>query len=182
MAHEFTTSYLKDSIDLLRHYKRLAERAMAQVPDEAFGRSVGEGSNSIATIVKHLAGNMRSRFTNFLTSDGEKPDRNRDMEFEAPPNTRAEVMGLWETGWECVFTALTPLQESDLARTVLIRTEAHSVMQAINRQIAHYCSHIGQIIYLAKHFAGDQWKAVTVPRGKSAEFTAKVAKGELSQR
>ena len=182
MAHEFTTSYLKDSLGLLHHYKGLAERAMAQVPDEAFGKPLDAESNSIATIVKHLAGNMRSRFTDFLSSDGEKPDRNRDMEFEAPPKTRAEVMQLWETGWEYVFSALPPLSDADLLRTVLIRTEPHSVMQAINRQIAHYCSHIGQIIFLAKHFAGDQWKAVTIPRGKSAEFTGKVAKGQLSQR
>lgn len=182
MAHEFTTSYLKDSIDLLRHYKQLAERAMAQIPDEAFAHSLDAESNSIATLVKHLAGNMRSRFTDFLTSDGEKPDRNRDMEFDAPPKTRAEVVKLWEAGWECVFSALAPLSDADLNRTVLIRTEPHSVMQAINRQIAHYCSHIGQIIFLAKHFAGDQWKAVTVPRGKSAEFAARVAKGEISQR
>lgn len=182
MAHEFTTSYLKDSLGLLHHYKGLAERAMAQVPDEAFVKSLDAESNSIATIVKHLAGNMRSRFTDFLSSDGEKPDRNRDMEFEAPPKTRAEVMQLWETGWEYVFSALTPLRDADLIRTVLIRTEPHSVMQAINRQIAHYCSHVGQIIFLAKHFAGDQWKAVTIPRGKSAEFTGKVAKGQLSQR
>lgn len=182
MAHEFTTSYLKDSLDLLHHYKGLAERAMAQVPDEAFVKSLDAESNSIATIVKHLAGNMRSRFTDFLSSDGEKPDRNRDMEFEAPPKTRAEVMQLWETGWEYVFSALTPLRDADLIRTVLIRTEPHSVMQAINRQIAHYCSHVGQIIFLAKHFAGDQWNAVTIPRGKSAEFTGKVAKGQLSQR
>jgi len=182
MAHEFTTSYLKDSLDLLRHYKGLAERAMAQVPDEAFSKSLDPESNSIATIVKHLAGNMRSRFTDFLSSDGEKPDRNRDMEFEAPPTTRTEVMQLWETGWEYVFSALMPLSDADLIRTVLIRTEPHSVMQAISRQIAHYCSHIGQIIFLAKHFAGDQWKAVTISRGKSAEFTGKVAKGQLSQR
>ncbi|HEX5413178.1 MAG TPA: DUF1572 family protein [Terriglobia bacterium] len=182
MTHELTTSYLRDSIDLLRHYKQLAERAMAQIPDEAFDRSLDAESNSIATIVKHLAGNMRSRFTDFLFSDGEKPGRNRDGEFEAPPKTRTEVMELWEAGWECVFGALMPLTDADLIRTVLIRTEPHSVMQAINRQIAHYCSHIGQIIFLAKHFAGDQWKAVSVPRGKSAEFTAKVAKGEISQR
>jgi Protein of unknown function (DUF1572) len=182
MTHEFTTSYLKDSIDLLRQYKRWAERAMAQIPDEAFGKSLDAESNSIAIIVKHLAGNMRSRFSDFLTSDGEKPDRNRDTEFETPSRTRAEVMEKWEAGWEYVFGALTPLSDADLARTVLIRTEPHSVMQAINRQIGHYCSHIGQIIYLAKHFAGDDWEAVTVPRGKSAEFNAKVGKGELSQR
>lgn len=182
MAHEFTTSYLKDSIDLLRHYKQFAERAMAQIPDDAFGKSLDAESNSIAIIVKHLAGNMRSRFSDFLTSDGEKPDRNRDIEFEAPPKTRAEVIELWENGWESVFSALTPLKDADLSRIVLIRTEPHSVMQAINRQIGHYCLHIGQIIFLSKHFAGDRWKAVSIPRGKSAEFAARVAKGELSQR
>lgn len=182
MAHEFTTSYVKDSINLLRQHKRLAENAVAQIPDEAFGRSLDVESNSIASIVKHLAGNMRSRFTDFLTSDGEKPNRNRDAEFEAPPETRAQVMATWEAGWECVFSALASLSDADLEKTVLIRTEPHSVMQAINRQIGHTCSHIGQIIYLAKHFAGDQWKPVTIPRGKSAEFAARVAKGELSRR
>jgi Protein of unknown function (DUF1572) len=182
MALEFTTSYLRDSMDLLRYYKRLAERAMVQIPDDALGKTVDAESNSIAVIVKHLAGNMRSRWTDFLTTDGEKPDRNRDTEFEAPPRTRTEVMEMWESGWKLVFEALMPLTDADLARTVRIRAEPHSVMQAINRQLAHYSYHIGQIVYLAKHFAGDRWTAVIVPRGKSAEFTARVAKGELSQR
>ena len=182
MAHEFTTSYLKDSIELFRYYKRLGERAMAQVPDEAFATTLDAESNSIATIVKHLAGNMRSRWSDFLNSDGEKPDRNRDTEFEAPPENRAEVMDMWEAGWKHVFDALTPLTNSDLERTVSIRTEPHSVMQAINRQVAHYSYHVGQIVYLAKHFAGDRWTALTVPRGKSADFTARVARGEISQR
>lgn len=182
MPLEFTTSYLKDSLDVLRYYKLLAERAMAQIPDEAFGITLDAESNSIATIVKHLAGNMRSRFTDFLASDGEKPDRNRDGEFEEPPGTRTEVMEVWENGWNCLFHALTPLTEEDLTRKILIRAEPHSVMQAINRQIAHYSYHIGQIVYLAKHFAGNDWRAVTVPRGKSAEFTARVARGEASQR
>lgn len=182
MPLEFTTSYLKDSLDVLRYYKLLAERAMAQIPDEAFGITLDAESNSIATIVKHLAGNMRSRFTDFLASDGEKPDRNRDGEFEEPPGTRTEVMEVWENGWNCLFHALTPLTEEDLTRKILIRAEPHSVMQAINRQIAHYSYHIGQIVYLAKHFAGNEWRAVTVPRGKSAEFTARVARGEASQR
>lgn len=182
MPLEFTTSYLKDSLDVLRYYKLLAERAMAQIPDEAFGITLDAESNSIATIVKHLAGNMRSRFTDFLASDGEKPDRNRDGEFEEPPGTRTEVMEVWENGWNCLFHALTPLTEEDLTRKILIRAEPHSVMQAINRQIAHNSYHIGQIVYLAKHFAGNEWRAVTVPRGKSAEFTARVARGEASQR
>src|SRR5512137_3085972 len=136
MAHQATTSYLKDSIGLFHYYKKLGERAMAQCPDEGLFVTLDAESNSIATIVKHLAGNMRSRFTDFLTSDGEKPDRNRDTEFEDAPKTRAELMGLWERGWQCVFTALEPLSEADLGKTVTIRTEPHSVMQAINRQVA----------------------------------------------
>ena len=182
MAHEFTTSYLKDSIDLFRYYKLLGERALAQTPDDALGATLDPESNSIAIIVKHLAGNMRSRWTDFLSTDGEKPDRNRDTEFEAPPKTRAELMALWEAGWKLVFDALVPLTEADLTRTVPIRTEPHSVMRAINRQIAHYAYHVGQMVYLAKHFASDHWTALTVPRGKSAEFNAGVAAGEKSQR
>ena len=182
MAHEFTTSYLKDSIELLRYYKRLGERAMDQASDEAFVTTLDSESNSIAIIVKHLAGNMRSRWMDFLTTDGEKPDRNRDTEFEVPPKTRLEVVSMWEAGWEHTFKALTPLTEDDLTRTVMIRSEPHSVMQAINRQVAHYSYHVGQIVYLAKHFAGDRWSPLTVPRGKSAEFNAKVAARESSQR
>ena len=182
MALEFTTSYLKDCIDVLRYYKRLGERAMAQVPEEALIAAPDAESNSIAIIVKHLAGNMRSRFTDFLTSDGEKPDRKRDTEFEAPPKTRAELMALWETGWQRVFNALTPLNDEHLAQTVFIRSERHSVMQAVNRQVAHYAYHVGQIVYLAKHFAGANWTALTIPRGKSEEFTSRVASGKTSQR
>jgi uncharacterized protein DUF1572 len=182
MAHQFTTSYLKDSLDLLRYYKKLAERAMAQAPDEALFRELDAQSNSIAIVVKHMAGNMRSRWTDFLTSDGEKAWRNRDSEFEAPPRTRADVMDLWEAGWNCMFAALEPLTESDLARTITIRTEPHSIMQAINRQLGHYAYHVGQIVYLARHFAGDKWQAVTIPRKKSAEFNARVKSGEASQR
>ena len=135
-------------------------------------------SNSIAIIVKHLAGNMRSRWTDFLTSDGEKPDRDRDSEFEAPPKTRDELLALWESGWQLAFDALAPLTDADLSRTAYIRSEAHSVMQTIHRQVAHYSYHIGQIVYLAKHFAGPDWNALTIPRRKSAEFNAKVAAGK----
>jgi len=182
MAHELTTSYLKDSIELFRYYKRLGDRAIEQVQDDALFTTLDAESNSIAIIVKHMAGNMRSRWTDFLTSDGEKPDRNRDTEFEVPPKTRAELLALWETGWRYVFAALEPLSDADLTRTVMIRTEPHSVMQAINRQIAHYSYHIGQIVYLAKHFAGNNWHTLTVPRGKSAEFTTAVAERRASQR
>src|SRR5580765_2605507 len=182
MALEFTTSYLKDSIAVLGYYKRLAERAMAQIPDEALFAAVDSQSNSVAIIVKHLAGNMRSRFTDFLTSDGEKPDRKRDSEFEAPPTTRAELMEMWEGGWRRVFDAITPLTDPQLNDKVYIRSEAHSVMQAINRQLAHYAYHIGQIVYVAKHFAGANWNSLTIPRGKSEEFTSRVASGKASQR
>ena len=137
-------------------------------------------SNSIAIIVRHLAGNMKSRWTDFLTSDGEKPDRNRDSEFEVTPTTRAELIALWESSWKIVFDALAALTEEDLGRTIHIRGEAHSVMQAINRQLTHYAYHVGQIVYLAKHFAGPEWKSLTVPRNKSSEFNAKVATGKAS--
>lgn len=182
MALEFTTSYLKDSIEVLRYYKKLAERAMAQVSDEGLLASPDPESNSIAVIVKHLAGNMRSRFTDFTTSDGEKPDRKRDTEFEAPPKTRAELMAMWEAGWKHVFDALTPLSDAQLSHKVYIRGEAHSVTQAIHRQVAHYAYHIGQVIYLAKHYSAANWKSLTIPRGKSEEFTSRVASGKASQR
>jgi hypothetical protein len=182
MALEFTTSYLQDSADLFRHYKRLAERAMAQVPDEALFAAPDGDSNSIAIIAKHIAGNLRSRWTDFLTTDGEKPDRNRDSEFEAPAATRAELMAQWESGWKCLFDALSQLEDADLPRKVFIRSEAHSVTQAINRQLTHCSYHVGQIVYLAKHYAAGNWTGLTVPRGRSAEFNAKVASGQLSQR
>jgi Protein of unknown function (DUF1572) len=184
MAHQFTTSHVKDTLDLFRNYKRVTERAMQQCPDSGLFTTLDEESNSIAIIVKHMAGNMRSRWTDFLTSDGEKPDRNRDSEFETPPKTREELLALWEQGWGTLFGALEALTDADLTRTVMIRTEPHSVTQAINRQIGHYSCHMGQIIFLAKHFAAQEgkWKAVTVPRHKSAEFNARVASGEASQR
>jgi hypothetical protein len=182
MAHEFSTSYLRDSLSLFHYYKKLTERAMEQVADEQLFAVLDGEMNCIAIIVKHLVGNMRSRWRDFLTSDGEKSDRKRDTEFESPPPTRAELMRLWEEGWNFVFTALAPLSETDMERTVEIRGEPHSVMQAINRQIAHYAYHCGQIVFLAKHLQAKQWKALTVPRGKSEEFNQRVAAKEISQR
>ena len=155
---------------------------MAQLSDEQLQLAIDPESNSIAVIVKHLAGNMRSRWTDFLTTDGEKPDRNRDTEFDAPPATHAALMDLWEAGWLCVFTALEPLNDSDLERTVYIRNEPHSVMQAINRQMAHYALHIGQIIFLAKHLQSSRWVSLSIPRGKSGDFNTRVASGQASQR
>jgi uncharacterized damage-inducible protein DinB len=182
MAFQFTTSYLEDSLSLFREYKKLGEGAMAQVSDEQLLAALDPEMNSIAQIVKHMAGNMRSRWTDFLTSDGEKPDRNRDSEFEQPPATREAVMKMWEAGWSCIFTALEPLSDADLGRKVTIRGEAHSVMQAINRQIAHYSYHVGQIVFLAKHLQHVGWKSLSVPRGQSAQFNQRVASGEASQR
>jgi uncharacterized damage-inducible protein DinB len=185
MPHQFRTSYVQDSVDLFRYYKKLGERAMAQCSDASLFAAIDAESNSIAIIVKHMAGNMRSRWTSFLTSDGEKPDRNRDTEFEDAPETRAALMELWERGWKYLFDALEPLPDSDLERTVTIRTEPHSVMQAINRQMAHYAHHVGQIVFLAKHLtakATGKWESLSVPRGKSDRFTADVAAGRKSQR
>jgi hypothetical protein len=173
---------MKDSIGVFQYYKKLAERGIAQCPDESLFTILDPQSNSIAIIVKHMAGNMRSRWTDFLTSDGEKPDRNRDTEFEEPPTTRAELMERWERGWKFLFDALEPLSDADLTRTIVIRSEPHSVMQAINRQVAHYSYHVGQIVFLARHFAGDKWQTLTIPKKKSAEFNRQVAAGEKSQR
>lgn len=182
MPHEFTTSYLKDSLAILRQYKAWGDRALAQLNDEEIARQLDEDSNSIAQIVKHLVGNMRSRWTDFLTTDGEKPDRNRDSEFVQPPATKAATLELWESGWRTVFDALELLGDEDVNRTVVIRGEPHSVMQAIQRQVGHYALHIGQIILLAKHFRGTNWKTLTIPKNRSAEFHAKVLRGEASQR
>ena len=182
MALEFTTSYIEDSLAIFRQYKQLGDKAMAQVTDEQLFASLDEDSNSIAIIVKHMAGNMRSRWTDFLTSDGEKSTRNRDSEFVDPPKTREALLGEWERGWACVFSALEPLTDADLGRTITIRGEAHSVMQAINRQVAHYAMHVGQIILLAKHYAGARWETLSVARNRSGEFNRKVAAGESSQR
>ena len=160
--------YLDDALHTFREYKQLAERAFAQLSDEDFFRTIDDESNSIAVIIKHMAGNMLSRWTDFLTSDGEKPDRNRDMEFVMlPETTKDDMIAYWEKGWKCTFDAIDPLTPDDLMRTVKIRGEDHTVVQAINRQIAHYANHIGQIIYLAKHFKSSEWQSLSVPKNKS---------------
>ena len=182
MPLQLTTSYVHDSLTLFRYYKALGEGAFAQVSDEQLQATLDPGMNSIAVIVKHLAGNMRSRWTDFLETDGEKPNRNRDEEFESPPATRGDMLALWESGWRCVFEALEPLSDADLGRTVTIRGEAHSVMQAINRQLPHYAYHIGQIVMIAKHFVSEDWRSLSIPRRGSAEFNQRVASGQTSQR
>jgi len=182
MAHQFTTSYIEDSLAILRQYRHHGERALAQVADGDLLRTIDGEANSIAIIVKHMAGNMRSRWTDFLTSDGEKANRNRDSEFEDPPATREALMAMWNEGWDLVFSAIQPLTDADITRTVTIRGEPHSVMQAITRQIAHYAGHVFQIVLLAKHFRGEAWTSLSIPRNRSQEFNQKVAAGEASQR
>jgi uncharacterized damage-inducible protein DinB len=165
--------YLNYARQAFRDNQKLAEGALAQISDEDFFKTLDEESNSIAVNMKHMAGNMLSRWTDFLTTDGEKPNRDRDMEFVILPNTtKADLRAYWEKGWQCVFDALEPLQPGDLMRTVFIRGQEHTVMQAINRQIAHYAYHTGQIVYLAKHFKSTEWQSLSVPRNKSAEFNA----------
>jgi hypothetical protein len=182
MALEFTTSYIEDALAVFRHYKELADRAMGQLTVEELYAVLDREMNSIAIVAKHMAGNMRSRWVDFLTTDGEKPDRRRDTEFEDPPATREALLKMWADGWSYLFAALEPLSDADLARTVTIRGEAHSVMQAINRQIAHVAYHVGQIVLLAKHFAAARWQPLTIPRGRSEEFNRRVLAGEASQR
>ncbi|HWE49219.1 MAG TPA: DUF1572 domain-containing protein [Bryobacteraceae bacterium] len=182
MALKFTTSYLEDSLSVFRYYKKLAENAMAQLSDDQLFATLDDEMNSIAVIVKHVAGNMISRWTDFLTSDGEKPDRNRDAEFVDPPPTREALLQYWNQGWDRLFSALGPLSDADLTRTITIRGEAHSVTQAINRQVAHYSYHVGQIVFLARQLSHDKWESLSVPRNKSADFNRRVAAGDASQR
>jgi hypothetical protein len=171
MAFEVSSHYLEEACQQMRGHKRMGEGAMAQLRDDDFFLTIDPESNSVAILVKHLAGNMRSRFTDFLTTDGEKPDRFRDHEFEVTgATTRADVMKLWDEGWACVLGAIEALKPEDVLRTVTIRGEPHTVLQAINRQIAHYAVHVGQIVFLAKHLRSSKWKTLTIPRGKSEEF------------
>jgi len=167
--------YIDEARRQFRGHKRLGEGALAQLTDEQLFITLDPESNSVAIVVKHLAGNMRSRFTDFLTTDGEKPDRHRDQEFElTAKTTRTEIMQWWEQGWSCVFAALDSLTPEDVMRTVFVRHEPHTVLQAINRQLAHYAYHVGQIVFLAKHFRSTDWKTLSVPRGKSEEFNRKM--------
>src|ERR1700677_2550304 len=163
--------YIEEAHRQMRGHKRLAEGAMAQLKDQELFVTLDSESNSVAMIVKHMAGNMRSRFTNFLTTDGEKPDRYRDKEFEVSSSTtRADLTTWWEEGWARVFTAIESLKPEDVPRTVTIRGEPHTVLQAINRQVTHYAYHTGQIVFLAKHIRSGKWKTLSIPRGKSEEF------------
>src|SRR6185503_998841 len=166
-------NYFEDALSALRAYKKLTEKAIAQMQDEEFFVTLDEESNSVAVIMKHMAGNMISRWTDFLTSDGEKPNRNRDMEFVIESNTtKDDVIAYWQRGWQCVFDALEPLRPEDCEKTITIRGEKHTIVQALNRQLMHYAYHIGQIVFLAKHFRSAEWMSLSIPRNRSSQFNA----------
>ena len=165
---------LAATIDEFQKIKKLADKAIEQLSDEQLRVAIDPDANSAAVIMRHMAGNMRSRWVDFMTSDGEKPSRMRDQEFEDPAQTRAELMAEWEHGWQCVFTALTPLTDADLQRTVIIRGEPPSVYKAMSRQVTHYAGHAYQILFLAKHLLGPGWKTLSIPRGQSEEFNRRM--------
>src|SRR5262245_16498968 len=180
MTENLAQHYLENAIAEFRYLKKLGDRAMQQLNDEQLFITLDPESNSVAIVVKHLPGNMRSRWMDFLTSDGEKPDRHRDQEFVIDATTsRAEVIELWERGWRYVFDAIEPLRPEDVTRIVMIRQEPHTVLQAISRQFGHYATHVGQIAFLAKHLKSTEWKTLSVPRGQSEQFNRKML--ELSK-
>ena len=174
-------NFKSDALQSFRNYKELADRALAQVSDEDFFRQIDPESNSAAVIVKHIAGNLHSRWRDFLTTDGEKSDRFRDGEFEAfDSDSRASLMEFWEAGWQTLFDAIQPIPAEEFSRTVTIRGEPHTVVEAINRQLTHYPMHIGQIIFLSKHFRSDEWQTLSVPRNRSAEFNVYLAERQAA--
>lgn len=178
MSKLILQNYLADTIETFRNYKKLAERAIEQISDEEFFLQIDAESNSTAAISKHVGGNLRSRWTDFLTSDGEKADRNRDSEFVAETDTRESVIKLWNDGWNRLFDTLESLTVEDLGKTVKIRGEDFAVVKAMNRALAHTASHVGQIIFLAKHFRSQQWKTLSVPKDKSGEFNSYLAENK----
>jgi hypothetical protein len=171
MSSGFVQNYLTDALSSFRAYKKLADKAIAQAKDDELFIALDEESNSIAVVMKHMAGNMISRWTDFLTTDGEKPDRQRDMEFVIESDTtKDDLLAYWERGWKCVFAAVEPLTIDDFEKTVTIRGQSHTIVQAINRQMTHYAYHVGQIVFLAKHFRATEWQSLSVPRNRSAQF------------
>jgi hypothetical protein len=170
MSEQILQNVLDEAVGAFRGQKKLAEGAMAQVSDEEFFKLIDAEANSIAAIVKHLGGNLRSRWTDFLTTDGEKPDRYRDSEFVTENDTRAELMRNWENGWQALLTALESLTVADLGKIVQIRTEDFTVVKAIYRALSHTGQHVGQITLLAKHFRSGEWKTLSIPKNKSEEF------------
>jgi hypothetical protein len=172
MTEQILQNYISDVAATFRSYKNMAEKAMAQVSDEQYFQAIDEESNSIAVIAKHIGGNLRSRWTDFLIADGEKADRNRDSEFVSESDTRENLAAFWERGWNALFITFGSLQPDDLGKTVKIRGEDHTVVKAINRSLAHSSSHVGQIVFLAKHLRSKEWKTLSIPRNESANFNA----------
>jgi hypothetical protein len=170
MAEELGRAYLADLMRGFQGYKRLAESAVAQLSEVELFQQIDPESNSVAIIMKHISGSMRSRFTDFLTSDGEKPGRGRDREFEQDRMTREELMRGWESAWQLLFSTVEVLKPEDLLQIVTIRGEEHTILQALNRALTHYTQHVGQIVFLAKHVHGSDWKTLSIPRGKSEEY------------
>ena len=186
MSESFISNYKSDALTSFRNYKMLAERAVEQVSDEEFFAAIDGEANSIAVLLKHIAGNLHSRWRDFLTTDGEKPDRDRDTEFIADGDNRESLLKFWESGWQVLFDNLEPRTDQDFARTITIRGEPHSVVEAVNRQLTHYSYHIGQIVLLAKHFRSSDWKTLSVPRNRSGEFnkhlTEKQVRGDRNKK
>jgi len=174
---EISKSFLQSAIAMFRSQKKLAERAIEQLSDEQLHRALDENTNSVAVIMKHMAGNMLSRWTDFLETDGEKPWRHRDREFVDDLASRNELTAFWERGWSRLLTTLDTLAPVDLSKTIIIRGEAHSVIEAIHRQMDHYGYHVGQIVQVARVMAKDRWTTLTVPRGGSEEYNLRVWKG-----
>ncbi len=185
MNEQLAQNYLNEVLNAFRNYKNLADKSFAQISEAEFFRSLDEESNSIATVTKHLAGNFRSRWTDFLTTDGEKPDRHRDAEFVTPENeAREDLIKLWESGWQILLSSIESLAPEDLAKTVTIRGQAHTVVEALNRSVTHCAYHVGQIVFLAKHFRSSEWQTLSVPRNKSNDFNQylQTEKGEQLNR
>lgn len=182
MSDAAASLYLDDVVSQFKKLKLLAEGALAQVEERDLFASLDPESNSLAVLLQHMAGNLRSRWTDFLTSDGEKPDRHRDSEFElADGLSKERLFARWEEGWRCLFQTLAALHEEDLGLTVLIRAEPHSVVNAINRQLTHYAYHVGQIVFLSKHLAAGRWRTLSVPRGKSQELNETMFRSKTPQ-
>ena len=170
----FFEAYKKSTLKEFKNYKSLAEKSFAQIDEQDFYKSTDENSNHIATIILHMHGNMLSRWTDFFTSDGEKEWRNRDAEFETILFSKEELLNKWEQGWKCLLDVIENLEETDLNKTIYIRKEPHHVIEAINRQIAHYSYHVGQIVYIAKEIKKENFKSLSIPKNKSVEFNQKM--------
>jgi hypothetical protein len=167
---DIASDFVASIVNAFEANKRLADRAVEQLPDDKLGIALDTNTNSIAVIMKHVAGNLLSRWTDFLTTDGEKPSRNRDGEFVDTFANRAELLAYWERGWACLYAALKGLKTEDLAKTVTIRGEPHTVPLAMARSLGHTCYHVGQIVQVARVHAGEKWNTLTIPRGESEQF------------